>query len=139
MYTGPLPIAMHSSCSFINDHNIARACMYLQRVAGIPQRPQLLQVRSQAAPEGNLFFNVTWAPPYNTPQGVDVFYVVLVVNLSASLQNATSTGPIRDFFYIFPYPARPTTCYPYQFTVLAENAAGRSESSNPIVARVTLG
>lgn len=105
-----------------------------------PQRPQQLQVHIQAASTCKLFFNVTWTPPY-TPPGVNVFYTVAVVNWSDvdSSKNITLMRSISSCFVAFPHPANPTSCYPYQFTVLAENAAGVSGYSNPVVANVAIG
>ncbi|KAL5500506.1 hypothetical protein EMCRGX_G012079 [Ephydatia muelleri] len=125
------------NCTYLNSTSQRIVCgnSVMLSIYDRPQPPQHLQVRIQNSSASKLYFNITWTPPY-TPPEVNVFYTAAVLNWSDPSKNITLIRSISDCFCIFPHPANPTSCYPYQFTVLAENAAGMSRYSDPVLANV---
>ena len=89
-----------------------------------------LLITDRPAPPSNLTllsFTVSWIPPFSL-SGVTLSYFVNVTNLNTS--GVIRSGELRTPSFNFSGTEDGSSCDVYQFTVTANNAAGRSDPSN---------
>lgn len=84
---------------------------------------------------------LVWVPSFSLP-GVNTTYTILVADLPIQTMSQT-IGLILEPHYAYTFSsllgAMPLSCHQYQFTVFAENDAGKSDPSQPVVSSFPAG
>lgn len=99
-------------------------------VYGRPEPPPVVQRAAQY----DLGITVIWDPP--SPLFAASTYWLTVQDLWDASAVTAQMGPLTETHCTYRHLNRSTACHRYQFTVVAENAVGRSDSSKALVTQI---